>query len=673
MATKNQEEILTELDSHYQAWTNDNEKRMSRKNGWNDITDAYYGKLPDDWPFTSKTVDPCIRTTIVEKNARLVNGKLRGRLIPRENGDIISAQINNAILDYQWDNANEGGSMITKIGVCDLDTRLYGSKFALVKWKYEEDDNGNVIFDGNEVYPLDIRDCGMDFGASHVRDAKWFQVRTWEYLEDLENQSDVSGVSIFKGLGEIKRQINERQNRQSSQRKNAYTSRIKQLKGLEDRVGTDVAFPVIEVVTEYRRDRWITFAPEYNIILRDIPNPYRHGKIPIAQNRYYALQDDPLGESEVESVLPIWKAIQACLCGYMDESIMKGRPALKIIEGAVRIETIEYGPEAQWIVTRPDAITEMQSNGESIRYFQTSYSALKSAFNTAMGDMSQGVSSADTFNPKKTATEIKASMKQQNARDQKNQSDLAEFIKEIMLMWLSNNRQFMFTPEKKEYVIKIIGQDKFNYFKRAGLNEMVVEPEAMSAIGDVIAQKPDLTDGQIMGLLEAAQTPKYPVYDNPDEQDPEKINFKPKMTISETGDTAEVSVVPQDLEGIYDYIADVKSMSAGAGEELMQGREKAIGLLTSNPVVLQLLQLDGFRPKVKELLTADLEDWGLNDAERFFEKIENGQNNPTQTGPQETGGVPTNSGVGGLPSLPQAGVGGPVPEQMAGPSPVPNA
>lgn len=672
MASEKQKHTLIELNSHYSAWTDDNETRTTRKNGWNDITDAYYGKLPDDWPFTARTVDPCIRTTIIEKNARLVNGKLRGRLIPRENGDIISAQINNAILDYQWDNANEGGSMVTKIGICDLDTRLYGSKFVLVKWKYEEDDEGNVLFDGNEMYPLDLRDCGMDYSASHVRDAKWFQIRTWEFLEDLENQSDVSGETIFKGLAEIRRQINERQNKQSSQRKTENVSRIKQLKGLEDRVGTDMSFPVVEVVTEYRKDRWITFAPGYNVILRDIPNPYRHGKIPVAQNRYYALQDDPIGESEVESVLPIWKAIQATVCGYMDEVILKQRPPLKIIEGAVRIETIEYGPEAQWIVTRPDAVTEMTSSGQAIQYFQTTYSALKSAFNTAMGDMSQGVSSADPFNPQKTATEIKASVRQQNARDQKNQSDLAEFIKEIMLMWLSNNRQFMFTPEKKEYVIKIIGQDKFNYFKRAGLDEMIVEPEAMSAIGDVITQQPELSDTQLMGLLQAAETPKYPVFENPDEKDPEKINAKAKMTVSENGDSADVSVIPQDLEGTYDYIADVKSMGAGAGEELMQGRAKAIQLLTSNPVVLQLLQADGYRPKVKELISADLEDWGLNDAERFFEKIDNGQNNPT-AGAQPTGGIPTDGGIGGLPNVPQADAGSPIPEQMAGPSPIQNA
>src|SRR3990167_10315320 len=123
------EETLKEVDQHYNMWTQDNDKRLTRKGGWNDITDAYYGKLPDDWPYITKIVDPRIRTSLIEKNGRLVNNKLRGRLVPREGSDILGAKINNAKLDFDWDNANEGGSMLTKISICDMDTRLYQSKF----------------------------------------------------------------------------------------------------------------------------------------------------------------------------------------------------------------------------------------------------------------------------------------------------------------------------------------------------------------------------------------------------------------------------------------------------------------------------------------------------------------------------------------------------------------
>ena len=97
---------LTEVLQHYKMWKDDNERRRNRENGWNDITDGYWGNLPEDWPYVSRTTDPRIRTSLVEKNGRLLNNRLRGKLIPREGGDMIGANINNSILDYQWDTAN---------------------------------------------------------------------------------------------------------------------------------------------------------------------------------------------------------------------------------------------------------------------------------------------------------------------------------------------------------------------------------------------------------------------------------------------------------------------------------------------------------------------------------------------------------------------------------------
>jgi hypothetical protein len=647
-------QLLKEVQSHYTAWTNDNNQRLTRKYGWNDITDSYYGILPDDWPFTSRTTDPRIRTALLEKNARLVNGKLKGRLVPRESGDIVKARINNAKLDFDWDHASDGGSMQVKISICDMDTRLYQSKFALAKWKVEYDDEGKIVFEGNEFTPLDIRDCGMDYSASHIKDAKWFQHRSWEFLEDLEKQVDFEGKPLFRNLGAIKADIATKQKDSgtvSSDRRDDWSSRLKEIKGLEDRVGTDLAFPVIEVVTEYRRDKWITFSPDHDQIIREIDNPYNHGKIPIVQLRYYPIQDDPLGESEVESVIPLWRAIQATLCGYMDEVILKMRPPLKIIEGAVRLETIIYSPEAQWLMSRPDAITEMQSNGEAVRFFQTTYQALISAFNTAMGMLSQGTSGVDAFNPQKTATEVRASVKQQNVRDEKNQSDLAEFIKDIMMLWLSNNKQFIFSdPSKKEYLIRIIGQENFSYFKQAGLDEMQLSPEAATTIADILEQNPDTSDIELQQMVEAGSMPKYPIVENPDEKNPEKMIIKPKMKINDTGDIADIYAVPEDLDGSYDYIADVRSMAVGAEQELMQGRQNAITTLTANPIVLQLLQGEGYRPKIKELLSQSFEDLGLKDSDRFFEKLPQQApvpGMPPQPGQPQPGQVPGQSPMGG--------------------------
>jgi len=661
--------ILKELSQHYEMWTQDNEKRTTRVNGWNDITDAYYGKLPDDWPYETKITDPRIRTTLIEKNARLINSKLRGSLSPREGGDMVGAAINNAILEFQWDNANESGSMLTKIGICDMDARLYQSKFVLVKWRYEADGD-EVLFDGNDIVPLDIRDCGLDPTCTHIKDAKWFQHRTWEHMEDLEAQVDTNGKPIFKNLDKLKNGISEKLGQKhSASRSKEYTSRVKQLRGLEDRTGEDMAFPVVMIVTEYRTDRWVTYAPDYGLILRDIANPYKHGQIPVAQLRYYPLQDDPLGESEVECVIPLWKAIQAVVCSYMDEVILKMRPPLKIIENAARIETILYGPEAQWLVDRPDAVTEMTSGSGSLQYFQTTYQALVAAFNIAMGDLSQGTSSVDPFSTdNKTATEIRASVRQQNMRDQKNQNDLGEFLKDIMMMWLSNNQQFLFAdPEKTEHIIKIVGKDKYDQYKQMGLDESEVPPEAMEMITDIVDRNPDISDVELSTLYETASIPKYPVVLNPNEKDPTKLKIKKKLIISDVGNMADLAATPGDLVGTYDYIPDVRSMATGASEELIKARQQAMMFLTSNANVLQLLAGQGWVPNTKQLLVDSFEDTGLKGAERYFTKINGQPLNQTQGNPQQMGGPLQAGQAGGLPQPPQANLNGGIQQQMAGP------
>jgi len=657
-ALSKQEQTLKEVRQHYEMWTQDNEIRLTRKGGWNDITDSYYGKLPDDWPYITKIVDPRIRTSLIEKNARLINNKLRGRLIPREGNDVLGARLNNALLDFQWDDADHGGSMLTKISISDMDTRLYQSKFGIVKWLCIYKEDGTIKWEGNEFTPLDLRYCGMDSAAQHIKNAKWFQYSTWEKIEDLERQTDVSGKPMFNYLGTLKTILRENMNKSSKNTK--FPSRVKQLRGIEDRTGQDMAYPEVEVVHELREDRWIDYSPLGKLIMRDINNPYEHGKICVVQLKYYPLQDDALGESEVEPVIPIWKAIQATVCGYMDEVILKQRPPLKIVEGQVRIETIQYGPEAQWIVTRPDSVTEMQSNGEAVRYFETTYSALISAFNVAMGDMSQGTSTVTPFESDKTATEVKASLRQQNVRDQKNQNDLAEFIKDIMLMWLSNNRQFLFKdPKKQEYILKIVGAENFAYFKKAGLDEMILEPEVAKTISDIVEMRPDMSEAELNDLIEAGKTPKHPIYDNPNEKNPEKLVYKPKMEVSEQGDSAEVILTPHDLDGLYDYVADVKSMASGASQDLLDARQKALDLLLNNPSVVQLLSAEGFRPNVKELLTSTLEDLGLRDADRYFEKAE------TQSVPGATTGAIPNMPIAGLPAAPQTNPSVGIPEQMA--------
>ena len=659
---KDKEQQLTEVQKHYQWWKEDNEQRKTREGGWDDVLDAYYGRLPEDWPFISRTTDPRIRTTLLEKNARLTNRRLRGKVSPRENSDVVKARINSSLIDYQWDAANDGGSMQSKISYCDLDSRLHGSKFAYVWWRQVKE-NDKLRFCGNELKPWDIHDCGMDPNCDHIRNAKWFQHREWMSVFDIEENKN-----ILPGANELLKRIKSDENYTQQRRDSKFTVKTKTYNGLEDRMGTDSAFPVTPVVTEFRVDKWIIFSPDYNVMLAEFDNPYDHGKIPVAQLRYYKSDGDNVGESEVESVIPLWKAIQAVVCSIMDEAMLKMRPALKVVEGSVRMETLVRAPDALWLMDNPNAVTEVESRGDSLRYFQTIYPALVSAFNTAMGDMSQGISNIDSTKSDKTATEIRQITKQQNSRDQKNQQELAEFIKDIVMMWVVNNRQFLFKdPKQHEYVLKILGQENFEYFKRIGMDEMVMTQEGSELVGDIsnklASEGVNQSPGDLQNMVDAAKVPKYPVIEGEDEEG--NIKYKPKMSVSEDGESAELYVEPEDLDGYFDYVPDMKSMETSNSEQLAMARMQAIQMIT-NPNILQLLQLDGWKPKLKDLLVANQEDTGLTDASRFFEKIQQGAPGLPGQGFSPTGGVLPTESAGGMGNIPEMPSQSSIEQQMAG-------
>lgn len=610
------EDRFTTLQRHYLWGVQDMDTRRLRKNGWNEIINSYMGKLPVNWPYNAVVTDPRIRTTILEKTSRLLNSKLQGRLVPRKDADIVKAKVNNALLDFQWDFANEGGSMIEKVALADQYCRIFGAASVLVYWDTKKE--------SNEIKIIDPRDLFFDGAATHIKNARWVQVREFTTFDRLEERGyDMSEARAMAEAGEVTAEL----------RSTRYESIVKANRDLVDRTGMidDLQNPVVEIVTEWGIDKdqkpyCTIFLPKYAMILEDGPSPYKHGRIPISMLRYYPLVDDLYGESEVESVLPLQRAINALLCGFIDEGNIKIRPPLKISSSGVRIETIEYGPGAKWIMNSPDNVVEMEPNGGFISAFQAAYPALLSAYNAAMGDQSQ-FNDQQMTKERPTATQVVSTEKQQTVRDQYNQLYLSEFLKDIMMMWMLNNRQYLFDdPTKKFYILKIVGKDEIQSLQQLGLDGSETPGYALKGIANTLVKAPGIvSDGMIANIHKNASVPKYPIITNPND-DVKDYDIKSKLDVHHDGHEADLYVVPTDFEGEYDYIPDVKSMAAGMGLQLQQARQKALDFAL-NPEVIQLLQSQGQELKLRELLVANLEDAGYKDAESLFQPVKQPQNN----------------------------------------------
>lgn len=660
------EDPLTRLMRHYLWGTQDMDTRRVRKNGWNDIINAYMSKLPPNWPYNSIVTVPLIRTTILEKTSRLLNSKLQGRLVPRdEEGDYTKAKINNMLLDFQWDFANEGGSMFEKCALADQYARIFGAAFALNYW--------DVTKNSNDIKIIDPRDLFFDGSANHIRNCKWIQIREWTTMDKLEAR----GYDVKDILTEVKEGNLPPQRRDTS-----YESIVKANRALTDRTGEidDMQNPILEVITEWGYDRHqtpyqIIFLPKFSRILSTKEGedyPYDHGKIPLSMLRYYPLLDDIYGESEVEGVLPLQRAANAMVDGFLDEANIKLRPPLKVAAQGVRIETIEYGPGAKWIMNDPNLVQEHQGSDGFIAAFNSVFPMIVSQFNTAMGDTSLGVTANPSSSSRpefgdKTATEVNDLTKQQNTRDQYNQLYLSEFLKDIMMMWLSNNKQFLFDdPTKKFHILKIIGKDKIQELQQMNLDGKEIPPYAMNEISQTVLQNPQgVSDQALQGIISDVSMPTNPVVKNPTD-DPEDYEVVSKLEIAKNGQEAQLYIDPDDFVGEYDYIPDVKSMSAGAGSQMQKARENALQLAL-NPQVGTMLQTQGDIIKIKELLIGAFEDAGYKDAEALFEPINEqpGQTQPAGQGALGAGpGNPSinpNQGLGVPQGIPPQAINGGVP------------
>ena len=108
---------------HREMAQEDLDTRISTFNKADELFRSYLDE--NTWPYDSLIFLPRIFTALFEKTSRLIGNKPKGRLVPRENGDVLGAKINNELLSYQWDDATriDNESMVAKWAMMDMIVR----------------------------------------------------------------------------------------------------------------------------------------------------------------------------------------------------------------------------------------------------------------------------------------------------------------------------------------------------------------------------------------------------------------------------------------------------------------------------------------------------------------------------------------------------------------------
>lgn len=633
--TEEEMDLFIEVEQHYQMAKDD----LDRRRPDFDRKDILFRSHIDErkWPYQSVIFDPRTYSVISEQTARQFVNKPRAHLEPRESGDTLGAAVCNELLSFQWDDnvRADGAPMLAKWAMMDLNARKYGASFALAPWRYQRK-AGKIFFDGPNFQPWPNRD--VLHNPSYPVIKHWIQLRDYVTVSELENINDSRKKAAYKNLDLLKKSMSESD--MSSDTRD-YVIKNKSIKGLQDFLGKDLSNKVLERITEYRDERKIVFIPKHGIVIQDIPNPYAHQEIPVVHLKYSPLDDDIYGISKIEPLERLQLALNAYINQNMDALNLMTYTPLKIRKGggAVEMHTIRFLKGAKWLMENPetDVIPHLQGN-HGVQEFPVIYRIMVGAFLEAAGESSTAVSNANPGNAQKTAAEITDTAVTRSALDAFNQMFLGQAMSRQMMFWQSMNKQFLFNNANKQKVIRISGSEAIQYFQERGLDQ--------NGLQGTQQEHQALSDPTMAGIItpQDMSSPLYPVT--------VKGKVQNKMTMD--GKAASLVIEKEDLDGNYDYVVDIASMSQGASDKVIQAKSDFISRVmgvdpaTGRPSGFgQALQAEGKKIKAEELIVDYAHSIGFRNAEYYIESL------PQPTQVQDPNAMQLSAGqVGANPAIP---------------------
>jgi len=424
------------------------------------------------------------------------------------------------------------------------------------------------------------------------------------------------------------------------------------------------------------------------LVLREIPNPYRHQQIPIVPLVFIPSQEDIYGMSELQPVTALLKILSALQSQFIELVNKNLYPPTLVSATETRIDTFKYRPKAFWLVNNPAAVSILDTKAsQSLAEFSQVYRMIVTEFLEAMGESGAGVSQIDLLGSDKTATEVKDKAFLRGSRDNFNKLMLKASLKKLMYQLFEMLRDPKFSD--RDTVIRVVGKEALEYFDKQGLSNWGINDQGYELVMDVanqLAANKEFME-EIKNTGESVFTIAYQLLAGEGALDgfaePQSAVVTPqgvmeKLQLEEDKSVGYLHVNPEaDYLGEYNFIPDVESLVTPDPERDYQARamwyKQAIEVENSGA-----LARDGYQIKHKDILAKMAELIRIKDAEQYFEKV--GEDGIIQAGAgnQEAGAggqvVPGEQPVQGSPAaaVKQAGAGVPQaqPQGMGGKVPL---
>lgn len=407
------------------------------RSDWDEKEAMLLGRNFDSVSKTTKSqvFDPRLSTVVFERSYRVMNrlptGKVRA-LAKKNKGK--SLMMDLILHNYVEPNAkSQYGTLIQKFRMENLYSHVYGTYGHLVDYVITED------YIGPDITLISPYDLVPQPGKYSVHDCQYVFVGSWVSKDWLKSRK-----------GEKWQNIDELLKKSQGEKLTGHTKDLDGKSYVERKWGDDAhsqkeeKFQQIYLVTRYERDRWVTFAPDYNIIVRDIPNPHKNNRIPVVVKHSIPLRDRFWGLGEMERGKTLQYAINSLWNLYLDGVKFSIFPP-KLINLALTVpSTIKNVAGANWAVKDiNNSIREFPISPQGINSFQATYPALTAAMLNMAGTTDTSVASNVDPGMGKTPQALALIGARQNARDAYDRELQEEVIQETydIFMDLISRRQ----------------------------------------------------------------------------------------------------------------------------------------------------------------------------------------------------------------------------------------
>jgi hypothetical protein len=400
--------LLAELQTHY----NESEKfiaeiRDNNDFSWDDREKLLIGELTDFGSSKSKSkVNTGDLVNLVFDGASRVMAQFpTGRIQAMTQDDKGKNLMMNLVHEkYIIPNADSQFDLLTKLRVWSIYSRVFGSMPALVDYRVDDD------YIGPDLWILHPRNVFPQPGATNGKDMQYCQVSTWVDMDYLKGRDKKIWKNIDELIGKVKEGGKTKQQMDSK-----YLPVNERLGG--DLLAEEGKFAQCELITEYRKDRWITYSKEYNLIVRDIPNPQGNNELPIVWKHCFPLIDRLYGLAEFERGKTLQFAANSLVNMYLEGVAMSIFPPLLLDKNGIVASSIEYKHKAKWLMTKPNSISQLQLSPQGMNTFNSTYSFLKSQILNLGATTDTSISKDVDPGKGKTPEALKQQSAREGARD----------------------------------------------------------------------------------------------------------------------------------------------------------------------------------------------------------------------------------------------------------------